>query len=222
VGNRAFKSALYEQFARVGKALASPLRIELLELLVQAPRTVESLAGELGLSMANTSAHLQVLKEARLAEARKRGLYVTYRLADESVAELLFALRKVAEGRLAEVERVVKSYLGDRQALDAVAFDELMTRLRDDTVILLDVRPAAEYAAGHIEGAVSIPLGELAQRLKELPRGKEVVAYCRGPYCVFADEAIATLRDKRRRARRLAGGYPEWRAAGLPVARGEE
>jgi rhodanese-related sulfurtransferase/DNA-binding transcriptional ArsR family regulator len=222
VGSRAFKTALYEQLARVGKALASPLRIEILELLTQAPRTVESLAGELALTMANTSAHLQVLKQARLVESKKAGLHVTYRLADDSVAGLVRELRTVAERRLAELERVVRTYLGDRDAMDAVALEELARRLRDDSVIVLDVRPASEYEAGHIEGAVSIPLGELAERMKELPRGKEVVAYCRGPYCVFADEAVATLRQNRRKARRLAEGLPEWRAAGLPVTQKEE
>jgi len=220
MGSRAFKTALYEQLARVGKALASPLRIEMLDLLTHAPRTVESIAGELGLSMANASAHLQVLKEARLVDASKRGLYVIHRLADDSVEKLVRELRLVAEGRLAELERVVKTHLAERDPKDAVAFDELLERLRDGSAILLDVRPAAEFANGHIEGALSIPHDELEQRLKELPRGKEIIAYCRGPYCVFADEAVTTLRAARRRARRLGDGYPEWRAAGLPVDRG--
>lgn len=219
MGNRAFKNALYEQLARIGKTLSSPVRLELLDLLTQGPRTVESLARELSLSMANASAHLQTLKEARLIEGRKAGLYVHYSLADDSVAELLHELRRVAEGRLAEIDRIVQTYLGNRDAMDAIPFAELRERLRDGRTIVLDVRPSGEFAAGHIKGAVSIPYDELEHRLKEIPRGVEVVAYCRGPYCVFADEAVVTLRANRRKARRLSGGFPEWRAAGLPSAR---
>jgi rhodanese-related sulfurtransferase/DNA-binding transcriptional ArsR family regulator len=218
VDKRSFKSALYQQFARVGKALSSPHRIEMMELLAQRERTVESLADELGLTMGNTSAHLQVLREARLVEARKEGLFVHYRVADGVVLQLLESLRKTADSRLAEVDRLVESFFGDRQDIDAIGFDELKARLKDGSVILVDVRPAEEYAAGHIPGAISIPHDELEGRLRELSREREVVAYCRGPYCVFADEAVATLRDKRRKARRLEGGLPEWRNAGLPVA----
>jgi rhodanese-related sulfurtransferase/DNA-binding transcriptional ArsR family regulator len=217
VDKRAFKSALYEQFARVGKALSSPHRIEVMELLAQRERTVESLADELGLTMGNTSAHLQVLREARLVEGRKEGLFVHYRVADDIVMRLLESLRKTAEGRLAEIDRLVESFLGDRKEMDAIGFDELEARMKAGSVILVDVRPVEEYAAGHIPGAVSIPHDELEDRLRELPRAQEVVAYCRGPYCVFADQAIATLKAKRRKARRLEGGLPEWRNAGLPV-----
>jgi rhodanese-related sulfurtransferase/DNA-binding transcriptional ArsR family regulator len=217
VEKRAFKTALYQQFARVGKALSSPHRIEMMELLAQGERTVESLAEELGLGMGNASAHLQVLREARLVEFRKEGLFVHYRVADDVVLGLLESLRKVAEIRLAEVDRLVASYFGDRTDMDAIGFDELRSRLKAGSVILLDVRPAAEYAAGHISGALSIPHDQLEDRLRELPRDKEIVAYCRGPYCVFADQAVATLKGKRRKARRLEAGFPEWKTAGLPV-----
>jgi rhodanese-related sulfurtransferase/DNA-binding transcriptional ArsR family regulator len=218
VDKRSFKSALYQQFARVGKALSSPHRIEIMELLAQRERTVESIADELGLTMGNASAHLQVLREARLVEARKEGLFVHYRVADDVVLQLLESLRKTAEARLAEVDRLVEDFFGDRQDIDAIGFDELKARLRDGSVILVDVRPAEEYVAGHIPGAISIPHDELEGRLRELSREQEVVAYCRGPYCVFADEAVATLKAKRRKARRLEGGLPEWRNAGLAVA----
>jgi rhodanese-related sulfurtransferase/DNA-binding transcriptional ArsR family regulator len=222
MGSRAFKTELYSQFARIGKALSSPHRIEILDLLAQAPRTVESLAKELELSMGNASAHLQVLKEARLVETRKDGLYVEYSLADEGVAELLQAMRGVAERRLAEIDRLVKAYLGGREALESIGFDELAARVQAGSVILLDVRPQSEYEAGHIAGALSIPADELSRRLKELPRTKEVIAYCRGPYCVFADEAVKTLRANNRKARRLEGGFPEWRADKRPIERSVE
>lgn len=219
MGDRAFKTELYVQLARVGKALASPHRIEILDLLAQSPRTVESLAEEIGLSMGNASAHLQALREARLVEGRKDGLYVRYSLADEAVADLLQAMRGVAERRLAEMDRLVKTYLGGRESLESIDFDELAARVRAGTVVVVDVRPLSEYEAGHIAGAISIPHDEIARRLAELPRGKAVVAYCRGPYCVFADEAVRTLRSNRRKALRLDGGFPEWRSAGRPVER---
>jgi rhodanese-related sulfurtransferase len=217
MGNRAFKSELYTQFARIGKALSSPHRIELLDLLAQSPRTVESLANELALSIGNASAHLQTLKEARLVEARKEGLYVHYSLADNSVGELLQKMRLVAERRLAEIDRLVKTFLSERESLESIDLDELAGRVKAGTVLLVDVRPKGEYEAGHIAGAVSIPHDELDRRLKELPRTREIVAYCRGPYCVFADEAVKTLRAHNRKARRLDGGFPEWRAAALPI-----
>lgn len=217
---RLFKDGLYQQFARIGKALSSPHRIEMMELLAQGERTVESLTEELGQTMGNVSAHLQVLREARLVEGRKEGLHVYYRLADDVVLGLLTGIRRVAERQLAEVDRLVESYFGDRKDLDAVGFDELRSRLRSGAVVLVDVRPASEYAAGHIAGAVSIPHGELEKRIGELPRDKEIVAYCRGPYCVFADEAVKALRSKRRKARRLEAGFPEWKEAGLPTGAG--
>jgi len=217
VDKRAFKDGLYQQFARIGKALSSPHRIEMMELLAQRERTVESLADELGLGMGNASAHLQVLREARLVESRKEGLFVHYRVGDDVVLGLLEQLRKVAETRLAEVDRLVESYFGDRAEMDAIGFDELKARLKAGSVILVDVRPAEEYAAGHIAGALSIPHDQLEDRLREIPKDKEVVAYCRGPYCVFADQAVAALKSKRRKARRLEAGFPEWKNAGLPV-----
>jgi rhodanese-related sulfurtransferase/DNA-binding transcriptional ArsR family regulator len=218
VDKRAFKTALYQQFARIGKALSSPHRIEMMELVAQGERTVESIADELGLGMGNASAHLQVLREARLVESRKEGLFVHYRVADDVVLKLLESLRKVAETRLAEVDRLVESYFGDRTDMDAIGFDELRSRLKAGAVILVDVRPATEYAAGHISGALSIPHDQLEERLREIPKDKEIVAYCRGPYCVFADQAVATLKGKRRKARRLEAGFPEWKNAGLPVS----
>jgi rhodanese-related sulfurtransferase/DNA-binding transcriptional ArsR family regulator len=217
VDKRSFKNGLYQQFARMGKALASPHRIEMMELLAQRERTVESLGDELGLTMGNASAHLQVLREARLVEARKEGLFVHYRIADDVVLQLLESLRRTAETRLAEVDRLVESFLGDRKGIDVIGFDELNARLKTGSVVLVDVRPAEEYSAGHIAGAISIPHDELAGRLRELPKDQEVVAYCRGPYCVFAYQAVATLKGKRRKARRLEGGFPEWKNAGLPV-----
>lgn len=218
MGNRDFKHRLYEQFARVGKALAAPPRLEMLDLLAQGERTVESLANEAALTIGNASAHLQVLREARLVESRKEGVYVYYRLANESVYPLLRTLHSVAESQLAEVDQLVRTYLGSRKDLDAITCAELMTRMQEGTVIVLDCRPVEEFRAGHIAGAVSIPYDEIERRLGEIPRGKEVVAYCRGPYCVFADEAVATLKAKRRKARRLTEGFPAWRAAGLPTS----
>ncbi len=214
---RSFKDQLYQQFARIGKALASPHRIEMMELLSQRERNVESLANELGLTIGNASAHLQVLREARLVEARKEGLFVHYKVADDVVLDLLGGLRKVAETRLTEVNHLVDSYFTYRRGMDAIGFNELKARLRAQSVILIDVRPVEEYVAGHIAGAISIPHDEIDERLPDIPRDREVVAYCRGPYCVYADEAVAALTKKRRKARRLEGGFPEWKSAGLPI-----
>lgn len=218
MGKREFKDRLYVEFATIGKALASPHRLELLDLLGQGGRSVEELAQEAGLSLANASAHLQVLRRARLVEADKRGLYVVYRLATPEVFTLWRTLRDLGTARLAEVDRLVATYLGDREALEAVSTAELRQRLTDDAVEVLDVRPSVEYRQGHILGARSIPVDELEQRLAELPPGREVIAYCRGPYCVFADEAVQILHRHGFVARRLEDGFPEWRAAGLPVA----
>jgi rhodanese-related sulfurtransferase/DNA-binding transcriptional ArsR family regulator len=220
MGDRAFKLELYGQFARIGKALASSHRLELLDLLSQGPRTVDSLGKEVQLSIASTSSHLNVLKEARLVESRKDGLFVHYKLADDAVVALLAQLRLVAEKRIAEIDRLVASYLGDRDGLEPISFQELRARLRSKELILLDVRPQGEFEAGHIDGARSIPHDELAQRLREIPPGRDVVAYCRGPYCVFADDAVKLLRSRRRKARRLVAGFPEWKAAGLPTKQG--
>lgn len=214
---RRFKDAVYEQFARVGKATSSPKRLELLELLGQAPRTVEALAKETGQSVANVSQHLQVLRGARLVEARKDGLYVIYRLADEQVVSFLHALRTLAEARIEEIGQVTHAFLEERDALEPVDREALIQRLRSGEVTVLDVRPVEEFHAGHIPGAVSMPLGELKRRLDSLPKYREVVAYCRGPYCVFAIEAVQVLRANGFRAVRMDEGVPEWRARGLPV-----
>jgi rhodanese-related sulfurtransferase/DNA-binding transcriptional ArsR family regulator len=217
---RDFKDRLYAQFARVGKAVGSPHRIEMLELLAQGERTVDSLATEIGLSVANTSQHLQALRQAALVDSRKDGLFVYYRLADPAVFELCTAIRGVAERRLADLERLVQQYFGNRSQPDPVGMRELLERVRADDVIILDARPANEYEAGHIAGAISVPIDELQKRLRFLPTDKEYVAYCRGPYCVYADRAVALLRKSRRRARRLVEGFPEWRAAGFPIGQG--
>ena len=218
--HRQFKDRLYGQFARIGKALSSPHRLEMLELLAQSERTVDSLATEIGLSLANTSQHLQALRQAALVESRKDGLFVHYRLAGAEVFDLSRVLRTVAEKRLAELERVVHEHFGDRVDAEAVPMVELLKRARSKQVIILDTRPAREYVAGHIAGAISVPVDELQRRLQQLTKGKEYVAYCRGPYCVYADRAVELLRASGRRARRLLDGFPEWRAAGLPVASG--
>jgi len=219
MGDRA-KAALFDEFARVGKALASGRRIELLDVLANGERTVEGLAREGGLSVANTSQHLQVLRRARLVATRRDGTSVYYRLASPEVFELWRALRTLATSRLAEVERLAAAYLGARDELEPVTREELARRLQDDDgLVVLDVRPVAEHAAGHLPGAVSIPVGELRRRLAELPRDREIVAYCRGPFCAFAHEAVALLRREGFSARRLVDGLPEWQAAGLALAR---
>jgi rhodanese-related sulfurtransferase len=212
------KSLLFEQFARIGKALANSHRLELIDLLAQGERSVEDLAHEARLSVANASQHLQVLRSARLVDVRREGLYAYYRLADDRVFGVWQALRDLAEARLAEVELIERTYFQDRRRWEAVGPAELLRRRRDEDVVVLDVRPPAEYRAGHISGARSIPLPELGARLRELPPGLEVIAYCRGPYCVLADEAVALLRARGYRARRLAEGLPDWRARGFPVS----
>ena len=214
---RRFKDSIYEQFARLGKAISAPKRLELLDLLCQGPRTVEALADQAGISVANASQHLQVLRAARLVETEKKGLYVEYRLADDEVCTFFFALRGLAESRLAEVEQVAREYFEERGAMEAVESEELLRRVRNGEVTVLDVRPPEEYRAGHIPGALSIPIGELKARLKELPKDREVVAYCRGPYCVMAVEAVELLRKKGFKAHRLEQGVVDWRARGWRV-----
>ena len=217
LAHRRFKTRLYGQFARIGKALASPHRLELLELLAQSERTVESLADELTLSMANTSQHLQVLRAAGLVDTRRDGLFIHYRLADDAVVGLSTALRTVAEHRLADLERLIRDEFKHRSKSELVSLRELLKRARREDVVVLDARPAYEYLAGHIPGALSVPVDELQARLRRLPKGKEYVAYCRGPYCVYADRAVEILQASGRRAQRLAEGFPEWKAAGYPV-----
>lgn len=219
---RAFKRELFAQFARIGKALASGARIELLDLLSQTERTVEELADLTEMSVANVSQHLQVLRRAQMVEVRREGLYAFYRLADESVFRLWQAVRGVGETRLAEIERVVAAYLKDRATLEPVTVKELAKRLDEGSVVVLDVRPVEEFVAGHIPKALSVPVNELKRRLAELPPTKEIVAYCRGPYCVQSDEAVSLLRRRGFKARRLEVGLPDWRANGLPVAIADE
>ena len=213
-----FKKQLFEQFARVGKALGSAHRLELLELLAQGERTVEDLTRLTDLPMANVSQHLQHLRRAALVSTRRAGLYVYYRLASPVVSELLAAVQRIAESHLGEVNELVRIYLASKDQLEPVSRTELLARAGDGLVTIVDVRPAEEYAAGHILGAINIPLQELRGRLREFKRGREIVAYCRGPYCVLAFEAVAELRAKGYKARRLDGGFPEWRLADLPTA----
>jgi rhodanese-related sulfurtransferase len=215
------KAAVYEQIARIGQAAASSSRLELLELLAQAPRTVEALAQQTGQSTATTSHHLQVLRRAHLVEAQKAGLYVTYRLADPQVGTFLLGLRHLAESRLAEIQQVTHQFLDARGALEPINTDELVRRIRRGEVTLIDVRPREEYVAGHIPGAISIPLADLPKHLKQLRQPRDVVAYCRGPYCVMALDAVDLLRRKGFRAHRLDHGVPEWRALGWRVETGD-
>jgi rhodanese-related sulfurtransferase len=216
------KTAIYEQIARIGKAAASPSRLELLDLLSQGARTVEGLAHETGQSVATTSHHLQVLRRARLVDARKAGVYVTYRLADAQVGAFFLHLRSLAESRLAEVEAVTRQYLEARGALEAVRTDQLVKRVRAGDVTLIDVRPKEEYLAGHLPGAISLPLAQLKKRLREVSATRDIVAYCRGPYCVMALDAVEILRRKGLRAHRLELGVPEWRARGWRVETGDD
>ena len=219
---RAVKTALNEQFARIGKALGSPRRIELLDLLAQGEHSVETLATETDMSVTLTSSHLQALRGARLVDTRRDGARIFYRLAGDDVYELLTALRVVARGRLAEVEQVVRAYFGAPDELEPIGRDELVRRARIGDIVLLDLRPREEYEAGHIPGAVSIPLEDLEGQLALLPSEAEIVAYCRGPYCVLVPRGLALLRRHGFHARRLEDGFPEWRLAGLPVATGAE
>jgi rhodanese-related sulfurtransferase len=217
------KARLFDGFAAVGKALSSGRRLELLDVLAQGPRSVERLAGEIGQSVANTSAHLQVLLTAGLVSTERDGNRVVYALAGPEVEDLWAALRATTQAHAAALDRLAGDYLGDRSGLETITRGELAERLeRDPPPLVLDVRPAAEFLAGHVPAAVSTPPDELATRLRRLPRGNDVVAYCRGPFCVYADDAVRALRRRGRRAARLEDGFPEWRRAGLPVAVGDE
>jgi rhodanese-related sulfurtransferase/DNA-binding HxlR family transcriptional regulator len=213
------KSALYEQLGRVAQALGSAGRLQILEYVAQGERSVDTLAAMTGLSTANTSKHLQALRQAGLVTPRKEGLRVYYRLAGDDVVELVSALRLVAEHRVAEVERLVRLWLAHRDEMEPVPASELLERVKKGLVTVLDVRPAEEYAAGHIPGAINVPVDRLESYLSKLPKRKEVVAYCRGPYCLMSFDAVEKLRKRGWRARRLAAGLPEWRAAGLPISR---
>jgi rhodanese-related sulfurtransferase/DNA-binding transcriptional ArsR family regulator len=216
--SREFKQALYAQFTRIAKALASPGRLEMLDLLSQGPYTVEELAGAAHLSVANASQHLHVLRDAKLVVASKSGLHVTYRLSDDAVAQLYASLREVAQRQLPELEPITRGLFSARDGVRSIDRDDLVRQIRAGDVTLLDVRPRREYEAGHIGGALSIPVDELAKRLDEIPKRKKVVAYCRGPYCVFAVDAVRLLRARGFRAHAMEDGVTEWRRLGLPVA----
>src|SRR6266536_6462986 len=211
------KLTLFTQFAAVAKSLAHAHRLEILERLAQGERSVEVVAKRTGLSVANASQHLQQMRRVGIVAARREGKFVFYTLADEAVLAALAALRRIAERNIAEVERVIRSYFDDRDSLEPVSRDELLQQLDAGTVTILDVRPSDEFALGHLPAAVNIPLRELEERLAELDPSQEIVAYCRGPYCVLSYEAVALLRQRGFTARRLEDGLPEWRAAGLPV-----
>jgi rhodanese-related sulfurtransferase len=221
VKNRQFRDRIYEHFARIGKAVASPKRIELLDLLCQGPRHVETLAKAANLSVANASQHLQALRGARLVDAEKMGVQVMYRVADSSVADFMRSLRLLAEDRLAEVDQTLRSFLRDRGAFEPVGREELLQRVQSGDVTVLDVRPAEEFDAGHLPQALSVPLEQLEARMAELPRDREIVAYCRGPYCVLAIEAVERLRAKGFSALRLDLSITDWRARGFEVEVGE-
>ncbi|MFA5083162.1 MAG: metalloregulator ArsR/SmtB family transcription factor [Hydrogenophilaceae bacterium] len=211
------KKKLFEQFARVAKALASPNRLDLLEVLAQGEKGVDALAQATGMSVANTSHHLQVLRDSGLAESRKEGLQVIYRLSDDQIPTLMGCISRIAERHLAEVDRIVREHFDTRDLLTPVGRDELLARVKEGETMVIDVRPASEYQAGHIPGAVNIPVDELPKHLETLPHGQEIVAYCRGPYCMLAFEAVAKLREAGYQARRLEDGFPEWKAENRPV-----
>ncbi len=211
------KQALYEQFAAVAKALGNPQRLELIEHLAQGPRSVDALAGKLSLPIANVSQHLQAMRRAGLVTSERDGKFITYRLADESVLTACAAVRAVAERHSAEVERVVRGWFNRRDEMEPVSRDALKARMEEGLVTVIDVRPADEFALGHLPGAINVPLAQLENRLPALEAGREIVAYCRGPWCVMAFEAVAALRKRGFKARRLEDGLPEWKAAGLAV-----
>lgn len=217
-GTRQAKDELYDAFASVAKALGNGRRAEIIDLLAQGERSVEDVAGEIGQSVANTSHHLRSLATTGLLRSRRDGQRIIYRLTSDRVAELWAALRDVAATHVADVEVLAEAYLGSRDVVEAVSADELASRLAKGRAVVVDVRPRLEYESGHIAGARSIPIDDLEPALDALPRSREIIAYCRGPYCVYADEAVRLLRDKGFEARRLDTGYPEWERAGLPSA----
>jgi rhodanese-related sulfurtransferase/DNA-binding transcriptional ArsR family regulator len=212
------KAALYEQFARIGAALAAPKRLELVDLLSQGEKTVETLARDSATPVKNTSAHLRILRGARLVDTRRDGTFVYYRLATDGVFRLVRDLQALGQERLAEVEQAARDYLGARDEMEPVSLTELRRRLSKGDVTLIDVRPEAEYRAGHIPGALSMPVDQLGRRYREIPKHREVIAYCRGPYCVYSADAVKLLRKRGYRARRMHDGVPDWRSAGHPVS----
>lgn len=222
IAHRQFKDAIYGQLARIGKAVSAPKRLELLELLCQGPRTVEALANQASISTANASQHLQILRAARLVDAEKRGFHVEYQLTDDKVSDFFLRLRTLAETQLIEIRHIARQYLQAREAMEPLWGEELLRRVRRGEVLVLDVRPVEEYRAGHIPGALSVPVAELKRRLKGLPKDREIVAYCRGPYCVMAVEVVALLRKRGFNAQRMEQGVIEWRARGWRIVRGAE
>jgi rhodanese-related sulfurtransferase len=219
--HREFKDQLFRQLARVTKALSSPRRLEIVDLLAQSERHVDELAELTGMSVANTSQHLQALRAAQLVKVRREGLRAYYGLAGEPVFQTWQAIRDLGHQQFPEVDRLIQTYVSERTKLEGINATELLRRLRADDVVVLDVRPTPEYRAGHILGARSVPISELQRRLAELPKKREIVAYCRGPFCVYADQAVSLLHRRGYRARRLDSGFPDWKHAGLPVAVGK-
>jgi rhodanese-related sulfurtransferase len=211
------KREVFAQLARVGSALASGVRLELLELLAQGERNVDRLSALMGTTVANTSQHLQKLKQAGLILGRKQGQFVYYRIASDDVARMVAAMSRVGGTQIAEIDRIVRLYFATKDAFEPIAATELLDRARKGLVTVLDVRPSEEFESGHVPGALNIPVDQLARRLRELPKGKEVIAYCRGPFCLMSFDAVQLLRKKGMKARRLSDGMPEWRMAGLPV-----
>lgn len=216
--NRQFKNSIYEQFSRIGKAVSNANRLELLDILCQGERSVETLAKETGLTVANVSQHLRVLRAARLVETEKQGLFVINRLADQAVCEFFYAMRVLAEKRLAEVEQIKRRFLAGRDGMDPVDGEDLLRRVKDGSVTVLDVRPEEEYHSGHVAGAISLPLEKLKQHLSDLPRNQEIVAYCRGPYCVLSVQAVELLRAKGFNAVRIEEGIQDFRTMGFTIA----
>jgi rhodanese-related sulfurtransferase/predicted transcriptional regulator len=217
VSSTSFKSELFEQFARVGKALSSGVRLEILELLAQSERSVEDLAKVLGQSIANVSQHLQQLRQIGLVLTRREGQFVFYRIANDDIIQMIILIEKVAQNNIANINMMISEYISKKDSLEPVSAEELLEQARLGLVTVLDVRPLLEYSSGHLPNAVNVPLEDLEKRLAEFPKDKEVVAYCRGPYCMIAFEAVAKLREKGLRARRLKDGFPAWRLSGLPV-----
>ncbi len=217
MSSQSWKYNVFNELARVSKAISSGRRLELLEFLAQSERRVDQLAQMTGLSVANTSQHLQHLLRVGLVKNRKEGLFVFYRIAGDGVVRFISALREVAENNLVEVQHLVRSYLSERDALEPVPAKDLLERVRNGLVTVIDVRPPEEFAAGHIRGAINVPLAELEKRLHQLPRSQEIIAYCRGPYCLLSVDAVGKLRSKGYAARRLEEGYPEWKSSGFPV-----
>jgi rhodanese-related sulfurtransferase/DNA-binding transcriptional ArsR family regulator len=215
---RAFKEGVYSGIALMTKALSSPNRLEIIDLLAQGEKTVENISAEIGASVANTSQHLQVLKNARLVSTRKQGHFIYYNLANPSVFQAWQALRSLSIRQIPQVEKVINDFRQEKDTLAGVTMEQLVEKMKSDQLVLLDVRPAEEYALGHIPQAISVPPGEWESRLNTLPREKEIIAYCRGPFCVFADEAVAVLKSKGYQAIRLEEGFPDWKLRGLPVS----